>query len=70
MDRRLLAKQTSCFLAANDDRILLLAEAVVGCEWHLDMPGAGHAPILEGVALLVIAMCQPFRVGDDICSVD
>ena len=66
VDRRLLAKQSSRFFAANDDGVGFLAQIIVGRERDFGMPAASHMAILERIAFLVIAVRQPFRVGDDL----
>jgi hypothetical protein len=66
VDRRLLAEQACRFLAANNDRIRLFPEIVVGREANFGMTAPRHAPILESVCLFIIAVRKPFGVGYDI----
>lgn len=62
----LVAQRTRRFLSFDDDRVGFLAQIVIGSERHFRVTRAGNESKLECVSPLVIAVRQPFGVGDDL----
>lgn len=59
------AIQLPSLFARDDHRIRFDSETVVRCERHRGVTASENMTILEGIVLFVIAMGQPFWIGDD-----
>ena len=65
MKRRGLTTQLRCLFPRENHRIGFDAQIIIRRERHRGVPAPWNMAILESVVLLVVTMCQPFRIGDN-----